>query len=110
LRKLAEGFSSYKNLPLSSSHPYWKQLLPRWDAWLLVEFFCSNSILCSSSILMLLQVMPMTDDAHSTAALLRLVSQAYVASATCGLAVFALLAACQVEDMLFTQPGHWLVH
>lgn len=29
LRKLAEGFISYKNLPLSNSHPYWQQLVPR---------------------------------------------------------------------------------
>jgi hypothetical protein len=29
LRKLAEGFASYKNLPLTSSHPYWAQLIPR---------------------------------------------------------------------------------
>lgn len=29
LRKLAEGFSTYKNLPLTSSHSYWTQLIPR---------------------------------------------------------------------------------
>lgn len=29
LRKLADGFRGYKNLPLSSNHPYWKQLSPR---------------------------------------------------------------------------------
>jgi len=29
LKKLAEGFVGYKDLPLSSSHPYWNQLVPR---------------------------------------------------------------------------------
>ncbi|WIA29814.1 hypothetical protein OEZ86_012287 [Tetradesmus obliquus] len=29
LKKLAAGFSSFKNLPLSSSHLYWQMLMPR---------------------------------------------------------------------------------
>jgi hypothetical protein len=29
LKKLAAGFSSFKNLPMSSSHLYWQMLMPR---------------------------------------------------------------------------------